>query len=206
VRLLAATKQQPVDRILEAVAAGVDCAGENRAQEMLAKLPAFAQTELHFIGRLQKNKVKLVVGTAALIHSIDSLALAQAVSNQAQTQHIVQDVLIEVNIADEPTKTGFTPQETEAAARAVAALHGVCLRGLMCIPPPCPQLRGAEKYFSEMYNLYVDIKHKVLDNVYTRTHAGATILSMGMSGDFLQAARCGANLVRVGSAIFGPRE
>ncbi|MDR0249231.1 MAG: YggS family pyridoxal phosphate-dependent enzyme [Oscillospiraceae bacterium] len=205
VLLIAAAKQQPVGRILEAVAAGVDGVGENRVQEMREKAEAYAGTTLHFIGRLQKNKVKYVVGQAALIHSVDDTELARAIARRAETLGITQDILLEVNIAGQASKAGFAPSDAGAAAREISGLPGVRVRGLMCIPPPPSDYGGGEKYFLQMNKLYVDIKQDLLDNSCGHVSAGFSVLSMGMSGDFAEAVRHGATLVRLGSAIFGSR-
>lgn len=212
VRLLAASKQQPVDKIRQAIAAGVDAVGENRVQEMLEKADAYAGTQLHFIGRLQKNKVKHVVGRAALIHSIDDVEQAAYVARYAEAQDIVQNVLLQVNIAYEPTKGGFPPESVEDALRELGKLRGLRVRGLMCIPPPpLPETAfeaGQEevgKFFLKMRQLYVDIRPKMNDNRSNHAEDGEPILSMGMSGDYAQAAAHGSTLVRVGSGIFGAR-
>ena len=205
VKLLAATKQQPVYRISEAIAAGVDAVGENRVQEMREKMDAYSKTELHFIGTLQKNKVKHVVGTVKLIHSVDSVELAELAARCAQAQDIVQDILLEVNIADEESKGGFTTEDLEESLYEIAALPGLRLRGLMCIPPPPTADLGSEIFFSKMSKLYVDIKQKVVDNRNNLRAEDFSVLSMGMSGDYAEAVRYGSTLVRVGSSIFGPR-
>ena len=199
VTLLAATKTQPVDRIREAIAAGVDAAGENRVQEMLEKEGAYDGVPLHFIGRLQKNKVKFVVGRAALIHSVDSLELAELISRRAEAQAIVQDILLEVNIGEESAKGGFLPDKLAYFAEKIAGLGHIRLRGLMCIPPVTARPEESIVYFSKMRQLFVDITPKIVDNDTMR------ILSMGMSVDYAAAVACGSTLVRVGSGIFGSR-
>lgn len=208
VRLLAATKQQSVDKIRSAIAAGVDAVGENRVQEMLQKDGAYAGTELHFIGRLQKNKIKSVVGRVSLIHSVDDLEQAECISDCAEALHIVQDVLLQVNIAREPTKGGFAPERLPDALKRLSDLRCLRVRGLMCIPPPPGDTEGVEGnklFFCEMYKLFVDIRTIINDNRGNHAGDGISILSMGMSGDYAQAAAYGSTLVRVGSAIFGAR-
>ena len=176
----------------EAIAAGVDALGENRVQEMTAKLAqnAYDGAPLHFIGHLQRNKVRQVVGKAALIQSIGSEALLREVEKEAARQQLVQDILLEVNIGGEEAKSGFAPEETEAAA---------VLRGLMTIPPVETVPHGNLVYFEKMHRLYVDINGKIYDNKLE-------YISMGMSGDFADAIRAGSNMVRVGTAIFGARD
>lgn len=199
ITLLAATKSQPVDRIRKAIRAGVDAAGENRVREMLEKGDAYEGVPLHFIGRLQKNKAKFVVGRACLIHSVDSMGLAGLIDRLAAARQVVQDVLLEVNIGREPTKGGFLPDETSDCAQKIQCLPHLRLRGLMCIPPPVPSPEKAVPYFLEMQQLYVDITTNLMDNGLMK------ILSMGMSADFEAAIACGSTLVRVGSGIFGAR-
>ena len=199
VTLLAATKTQPVDRIREAIAAGVDAAGENRVQEMLEKEGAYDGVPLHFIGRLQKNKAKFVVGRAVLIHSVDSIELAELIDRHAEAQAIVQDILLEVNIGEESTKGGFLPDKLPYFAGKITGLSHIQVRGLMCIPPVIARPEEAIAYFSKMRQLFVDITPKIVDNDTMR------ILSMGMSVDYAAAVACGSTLVRVGSGIFGSR-
>ncbi len=199
--LAAATKMNNADRVREAIAAGVDICGENRVQEMLEKQAqgAYDGAQLHFIGHLQKNKVRQVVGLAALIHGVDSLALLEVISREAQKRGIVQDVLLEVNIGRESSKSGFAPEAVADALAAASALEGIFVRGLMAIPPICSAPAENRPFFLAMQQLFVDNGRKKYDNV------SMDFLSMGMSGDFTEAIACGANLVRVGTAIFGPR-
>lgn len=216
--LLAAAKRQSVDKIREAIAAGADAIGENRVQEMLDKADAYTGAPLHFIGRLQKNKIKHVVGRVSLIHSIEDLEQAECVARAAEALNLTQDVLLQVNIAHEPTKGGFPPEAVETALSRMNGLRGLRVRGLMCIPPPpvptemgdsvaslMKGWNGEDKYFSKMRQLYVDIRPIIVDNENSHVKDGAPILSMGMSGDYARAVACGATLVRVGSAIFGAR-
>ena len=206
--LVAASKTKGADLVREAVAAGVDACGENRAQELTEKnaLGAYEGAEKHFIGRLQTNKVPQVVGTADLIQSVTSRELLKRIDARASLLGITQRVLLQVNIGREETKGGFLPEETEEAVIYAASLKNLRVEGLMAIPPvpdtttACCSAAKKYPYFEEMFQLYIDISAKKYDN----THIWC--LSMGMSGDFPQAIEAGANLVRVGSAIFGKRE
>ncbi len=201
IRLLAATKMNGPERIAQAVAAGVDLCGENRVQEFLAKkaVNAYAPCSVHFIGHLQKNKVKNVVGAVELIHSVDSAELMECIHRRAAALGVVQDVLLEVNIGGELSKSGVSPDGLPALLSAAAAFPGLRVRGLMTIPP-VEQNRGENRaYFRRMYQLFVDIREKKYDNVLM------TELSMGMSDDYEDAVRCGATIVRLGTALFGPR-
>lgn len=202
VQLVAATKMNDADRVREAVAAGVDACGENRVQELLEKnaLGAYAGAALDFIGHLQKNKVKYLVGAVRLIQSVDSGALLAAVDARARALGVVQDVLLEVNIGGEASKSGLPPEGLPPVLALAAAMPGVRVRGLMAIPPVCAGNGGSRPYFDRMRELFVDIGEKKYDNVCM------DFLSMGMSGDFEDAVRCGANMVRVGTAIFGARD
>lgn len=202
VLLVAATKTQDAQRVREAIAAGVDACGENRAQELVEKnaLGAYAGAPLHFIGHLQKNKVKYVVGVADLIESVDSAELLRLIDRRAGTLGIIQDVLIEVNVAGELSKTGAAPEELPDILSAAGGLSNIRLRGLMAIPPICEKPGGNRPYFARMHELFVDIGAKKYDNT------SMDFLSMGMSGDYLDAAAEGAGIVRVGSAIFGARD
>ena len=199
--LVAASKTNDASRVREAIAAGVDACGENRVQEMLEKcaLGAYEGAPLHFIGHLQKNKVGKVVGTAALIHGADSLALLEAIDRAAGNKGLVQDVLLEVNIGAEASKSGFAPEEISAALEHAAQWKNICVRGLMAIPPVCFEGEENKQYFERMKQLFIDNCEKKYDNVRM------DFLSMGMSGDFETAVECGANIVRVGTAIFGAR-
>ena len=202
IRLVAASKMNDAQRVQEAVAAGVGICGENRVQEMLEKNAqgAYTGAELHFIGHLQKNKVKQVVGLAALIHSADSLELLAAIDRCAAARGLVQDVLLEVNIGAEASKSGFRPEEIPAALEKAGEFSAVRVRGLMAIPPVCAAPEENRPFFLRMKQLFVDNGRKKYDNI------SMDFLSLGMSGDYTEAIACGANLVRVGTAIFGPRD
>ena len=201
VRLLAATKMNDADRVREAVRAGVDICGENRVQEFTEKnaVNAYVPCPVHFIGHLQKNKVKYLVGAVELIHSIDSPELMDAVSRRAVSLGITQDILLEVNIGGEASKSGIAPAELPALLSHAALCPGVRVKGLMAIPPAAREGEENRRYFLQMYDLFVDIRRKTYDNVIMAE------LSMGMSGDYEEAVRCGATIVRLGTALFGPR-
>ena len=202
ITLVAATKVQTSDTIRQAIAAGITIRGENRVQEMTSHLDddAYAGAALHFIGHLQTNKVKQVVGRVDLIESVGSEHLLDAIEAQAAKLDLVQDILLEINIGGEESKSGISPDELPALARKAAACPHVNLRGLMAIPPVAEGPDGNRPFFAKMRQLFVDIRDKMSDN-------GITIdcLSMGMSGDYEDAVREGATLVRVGTALFGPR-
>ncbi len=200
--LCAATKTNGVEAIREAIAAGVDLCGENREQELTQKLAqnAYDGVPVHFIGHLQTNKVKHIVGKAALIQSVDSMRLLRAIAQEASRQGIRQDVLLEVNIGAEASKSGFAPERLSEILPEMENFPNVRVRGLMAIPPICHNSGNNQKFFQKMFSLAVDIKQKKYDNVCM------DILSMGMSDDFVDAIRCGSTMVRLGTAIFGPRD
>ena len=199
--LCAATKMNDAERVKEAVAAGVDCCGENRVQELVQKQPlgAYEGKPVHFIGHLQTNKVNKVVGKVDLIQSVDRLELLEAVNKTALRLGLKQDILFEVNVAAEPQKGGFSPEEALALAGKLGDYPGVRLRGLMAIPPISEKKGDNCKYFAKMRNLYIDIAAKKYDNV------SMVCLSMGMSDDFEDAIAEGSTMIRVGTAIFGAR-
>ena len=201
ITLVAATKTQSDETIRAAIAAGITACGENRVQEMTAHLDAdaYAVVQLHFIGHLQTNKVNKVVGRVDLIESVDSLRLLEAIEKQAAKLDLVQDILIEVNVGGEESKSGVRADQVETLAHKALELPHVRLRGLMAIPPVAGE-KGNRGFFREMYQLYVDIKQKMVDN-----ETDINCLSMGMSADYADAVREGATLVRVGTALFGPR-
>ena len=203
VTLCAATKTQSDDTIRAAIAAGLRVCGENRVQELCAHLEndAYAGAEqVHFIGHLQTNKVNKVVGRVELIHSVDSPHLLQAIDKQAARLGIVQDILLQVNIGGEESKGGVEPEGLEALADQARAMEHVRLRGLMAIPPIAHEPGANTHYFVKMRQLFVDMGGKMAHN-----ESSMDILSMGMSGDYEDAIAQGATLVRVGTAVFGPR-
>ena len=199
--LCAATKMNDAEAVREAIKAGVDCCGENRVQELTLKQSqdAYTGAPVHFIGHLQTNKVKQVVGKVDLIHSIDSMRLLEAVNKEAARQGIRQDILLEVNIGNEDSKSGFSAEEIPAVLSQIGDFPAIRVRGLMAIPPICQNSTDNHKFFQEMYHLYVDITAKKDDNICV------DILSMGMSDDFADAIACGSTMIRVGTAIFGAR-
>ena len=200
IALVGASKMNDAAVCREAIAAGIDALGENRVQEMTQKLSenAYDGAPLHFIGHLQRNKVKQVVGHVSLIQSVGSLELLDEIEKVAANRGLVQDILLEVNVGGEEAKSGFAPADTEAAAEAAASRSHVRVLGLMTIPPADADRDTNMRYFEEVRALYVDIDRKLFHNNFK-------YLSMGMSGDFADAIRCGANMVRVGTAIFGAR-
>lgn len=199
--LVGATKMNDAGRIQEAIDAGLRVCGENRVQEFLEKEPqgAYRGAEIHFIGHLQKNKARQLVGKVSLIQSVDSLELLALISRLALQQGLRQQVLLEVNVAGEAAKSGFRPEEIAAAIDAAAEYKGVFVRGLMAVPPICREGKENIPYFQLMKQLFIDNGAKKYDNV------SMGFLSMGMSGDYETAIACGANMVRVGFAIFGQR-
>ena len=200
VRLVAVTKTMPVERIREAIDAGQGVFGENRVQEAEAKVRSVGRdVQWHLIGHLQRNKVKFVCDLFDLIESVDSLALARDIDAHAARRGIVMPMLIQVNIGDETTKSGVAASEAMALVQQVAALSHVAIRGLMCVPPAVELAEHARAYFIELRTLAEQIAAERIPSV------SMTELSMGMSHDFDVAIEEGATMVRVGSAIFGPR-
>ncbi|MCC8356297.1 MAG: YggS family pyridoxal phosphate-dependent enzyme [Oscillospiraceae bacterium] len=197
VTLVGVAKTKPAELVRRAIAGGLDTIGENYVQELRDKAAAGAYegAAVHMIGHLQTNKVKYVAGKVALIQSVDSPALLEAISRRAAGMNTVQDVLIEVNIGGEAGKSGAAPEALESIFQCAAALPGVRVRGLMAIPPA----ENTRAYFAPMYHLFIDNKTKKYDNV------NMDFLSMGMSDDYEDAVKEGANMVRVGSFIFGAR-
>ena len=199
ITLLAATKTVDVDTINYAISSGITTIGENKVQEFLSKYDSISPVTHHFIGHLQTNKAKDVVGKVSLIHSVHSLKLAREISKQAFKQGITQEVLLEVNIGEEESKSGFLYGEVIDAIKEISQLPNIFVKGLMAIPPICDKAEENRKYFKKMYNLFVDIREQKIDN------SSMEILSMGMSDDFDVAIEEGANLIRVGTALFGKR-
>lgn len=202
ISIVAATKMNGPEKIQEAISSGIKIAGENRVQEMLEKQSAGAYNgaDLHFIGHLQKNKVKNVVPLCSLIQSADSKELLDTISACAVKLDIIQDVLIEVNIGRESAKSGIFPEQLDELVQYADSIPGIRVLGLMTVPPICESKTVLRNYFDSMYKLFIDISSKKYDNVIMK------IMSMGMSGDFIDAIESGANMVRVGTAIFGSRD
>ena len=201
VKLCAATKMNDADAVRQAIAAGVDLCGENRVQELTEKLRqnAYQGAPIHFIGHLQTNKVRQVVGKVDLIQSVGSEHLLSAIDREARKQGIRQDILLEVNIGSEESKTGFAAGDILPLIDKIDSFPNICVRGLMAIPPISQNPGDNLKLFLKMRQIYVDIRAKKNDNV------SVDCLSMGMSGDFADAIRAGSTMIRVGTAIFGAR-
>lgn len=197
--LLAATKTVDIDTINYAISKGITHVGENKVQELLQKHKNLSPVHEHFIGHLQTNKVKDVIERVELIQSVDSLKLAKEISKQSVKHGKVMNILLEVNIGGEDSKWGFKPDEVESSVREIATFEGVKICGLMTIPPICENDNLAREYFRKMHKLFIDIGKQNIDN------SNMDILSMGMSQDFDIAIEEGANLVRVGTALFGNR-
>jgi pyridoxal phosphate enzyme (YggS family) len=196
VTIVAVSKTFPADVVAAAVAAGVTDLGENRAQELKEKVAAVHGARWHFVGHLQTNKVRLVVGNATLVHSVDRFGLAEAMARRARSLGITQHVLVEVNVSGETTKQGTTPARAAALAEEVHALDGVRVKGLMTMAPLVDDPEATRPYFAELAELGAVVARRV---------PGAVELSMGMTRDFEVAVEEGATIVRVGEAIFGPR-
>jgi pyridoxal phosphate enzyme (YggS family) len=200
VTLIAVSKTKPVEMLEEAYGTGIREFGENKVQEMMDKYEVMPKDiHWHMIGHLQRNKVKYLMGKAALIHSVDSLRLAEEISAQSVKHEVTTDILIEVNIAGEETKFGTDREEAIALVEAAAKLPNIHICGLMTIAPFVENSEDNRKYFQQIRQLSVDIKEKNIDNVDMR------ILSMGMTGDYEVAIEEGATMVRVGTGIFGAR-
>lgn len=198
--LLAATKTVPAEVINYAIKKGINYIGENRVQEFLSKEEALSpDAHRHFIGHLQSNKAKDIVGRVEMVQSVHSLKLASLIGRLSAEKGITTDILLEVNIGNEVSKSGFLKSEVNEVICKVAEIEGVRLKGLMTIPPICEEDEEIIPYFEEMYKLFVDNSTQKIDNV------SMDYLSMGMSSDFEQAIRCGSNVVRVGTSLFGKR-
>ena len=202
IRLCAATKMNGTDAVRQAIAAGVDCCGENRVQELVQKGSenAYEGAPVHFIGHLQTNKVKQVVGKVDLIQSVDRMNLLEAIQKEAARQGIVQNILLEVNIGNEESKSGFAASDVLPLLEQISDFPNIFVRGLMAIPPISQNPGDNCKFFKKMYDLSVDITGKKYDNV------SVDCLSMGMSDDYEDAICCGSTMIRIGTAIFGARD
>ncbi len=200
--LLAATKTIPPEIINYAADCGIRLIGENRVNELLEKYDRIDRDrlEVHFIGHLQTNKVKYIIDKVSLIHSVDSVSLAQTIDKYAWRAGKRVDVLIEINIGDEPTKSGIRFEETDEFIEKISALENIRVRGLMAVPPKCENSQENIFFFKKLSKKFIDIWGKKVDN------SNIGILSVGMSDDYMQAVENGSTLVRIGSAIFGPRD
>ena len=201
ITFLAATKTVDADTINHAISLGLDHIGENRVQELLSKYEDYdlSNCSLQFIGHLQTNKVRQIVGKVDLIQSVDSLKLAQEIAAQSVKRNLTTDILVEVNIGREENKSGVFEENLEELLTQIAQIHGISVQGLMTIPPICDNKQKISEYFNKMHRLFIDISQKKLDNI------NMSILSMGMSDDYYEAILEGATMVRIGSALFGAR-
>ena len=198
---LAATKTVAPEIINHAVDCGLKYIGENKVQELLSKYDDYRldKCDLQFIGHLQSNKVRQIIDKVSLIQSVDSVKLASEISRQAKMHNKTMNILIEVNIGKEENKSGVFPENLEELLYNISLIDSIKIRGLMTIPPICTEKSQICKYFENMHRLFIDISEKKLDNV------SMDYLSMGMSDDYREAILCGANMIRVGSALFGKR-
>ena len=201
VTLIAVSKTKPMSMIEELLPLGVVDFGENKVQELTAKDEALpSHIRWHMIGHLQRNKVKYIVDKAFLIHSVDSLRLAEAISQEAGKKNVTANILIEVNVAGEDSKFGVRPEETAALAEAISKLPNISVKGLMTIAPFVENAEENREVFRNLRKLSVDIEEKKFNNVTM------AVLSMGMTGDYEVAIEEGATMVRVGTGIFGERD
>ena len=200
VLFLVVSKTIEVERIKEAVACGMTSLGENKVQEIMDKYEPMGEgIKWHLIGHLQTNKVKYIIDKVELIHSVDSIKLAEEISKRAVQKNVTANILLEVNVGGEQSKFGITPEECEDMVRQISTMPNVVIKGLMTVAPPVETPEENRKYFRQMKQLLVDINNKKIDNV------NMDILSMGMTGDYEVAVEEGATIVRVGTGIFGPR-
>ena len=200
VTLIAVSKTKPVSAIEEALLSGTLDYGENKVQELCDKYDVLPKNiRWHMIGHLQRNKVKYLVGKTYLVHSVDSLRLAEQIEKEFAKHNQVCDILVEVNIAQEESKFGINAKETEELIRKIAKFEHVRIKGLMTIAPYTEDPESNRDYFREIKKLSVDIRDKNIDNV------SMDVLSMGMTGDYMVAVEEGATMVRVGTGIFGER-
>lgn len=200
VTLIAVSKTKPIPMLKEAYDYGCRDFGENKVQELVDKYEQLPKDiRWHMIGHLQRNKVKYIVDKVCLIHSVDSFRLAEEISKEAVKKNVVVSILLEVNVADEETKFGISCDEVQSLAEEIAKLPNIMIKGLMTIAPYVENAEENRQYFEKLRQIYVDIKHKNIDNVYME------VLSMGMTGDYEVAVTEGATHVRVGTGIFGER-
>lgn len=200
ITLIAVSKTKPLEDLLKAYGCGERCFGENKVQEILAKAPSMPEdARFHMIGHLQRNKVRQVLPLAALIHSVDSLRLARQIEDDARKENRVMDILLEVNVAQEESKFGFSVAEVPAAVQKISQFPSIRVRGLMTIAPFVEDPEENRVFFQKLKQLSVDIASKNIDNVTM------DVLSMGMTGDYEVAIEEGATMIRVGTGIFGAR-
>ena len=200
IHLMAVTKTVHPDLVNVAIQNGIDLLGENRVQEFMDKKDRYLpDAEIQFIGHLQTNKVKYIIDKVSMIQSVDSVKLAKEISRCAEKNDTVMDILIEVNIGEEESKSGVCPENVLEIIEEISKLPSICIKGIMSIPPICEKKEESLKYFSQLHQIFVDIKSKNIDNVYME------YLSMGMSQDYEAAIEMGANIVRIGSLLFGKR-
>lgn len=202
ITFLAATKAVEPEVINHAISLGLDHIGENKVQELLSKYDSYnlENCSLQFIGHLQTNKVRQIVDKVDLIQSVDSVKLANEIAKQSLKLNKTTDILVEVNIGREENKSGVYPENLEELLCEISEIEGISVKGLMTIPPICDNKHKISKYFNNMHNIFIDISQKKLDNI------SMTILSMGMSADYYEAILEGANMVRIGSSLFGARD
>ena len=200
VTLISVSKTKPVEMLKEAYEAGSRDFGENRVQEIMEKYGQMPEdVRWHMIGHLQKNKVRQVIDKAVLIHSVDTVELAEQIEKDAAKRDLTVDILLEVNVAEEESKFGFRTEEVEAAVMKIKEFPHVHIKGLMTIAPFVSNSEDNREVFKKLYQLYVDIRSKNIDNV------NMSVLSMGMTGDYEVAIEEGATMIRVGTGIFGAR-
>lgn len=201
IKLMAVTKTVEPIFINHSIEHGIDLIGENKVQEFMGKKDflKLGNCSAHLIGHLQTNKVKQIVGEVSMIQSVDSMKLAKEISKQSLNKGVTTNCLIEVNIGEEESKTGISFDSVMTLVEEIASLEAIKVKGLMAIPPICEDEKQLFAFFNKMHRLFIDIRTQNIDNI------DMSILSMGMSGDYCQAIECGANLVRVGSSIFGKR-
>ncbi len=201
ITFLAATKTVEPQYINYAVSLGLKYIGENKVQELLSKYEEYDLNNctLQFIGHLQSNKVRQIADKVNMIQSVDSFKLAQEIAKQSLKHKKIMNILLEVNIGNEESKSGVSSDKVEELCYQISQLQGVRIKGLMTIPPICDTTAKISGYFSDMYKLFIDIKDKKIDNI------SMDILSMGMSADYAEAIKCGANMIRIGSSLFGAR-
>lgn len=201
VTLIAVSKTKPLEDLKEAYDAGARDFGENKVQELIAKMPNLpSDIRWHMIGHLQRNKVKYIAGEVELIHSVDSFRLAEEINIQAKRKKIIIPALIEINIGDEESKFGVRPDEAKELCKEISELDSIHIEGLMTVAPAADDPEKVRRYFRKMHELFLDIKSENIDNVEMK------ILSMGMTNDYKVAIEEGSTMVRVGTGIFGARD